>query len=400
MAEFYPLFFVLLASVLLSVLVRRIHVPWVVGLIVGGILVGPHSLNLIHVTPTVDFLAQIGLVFLMFMAGLETKMSNFQHFRGQLLFLSFINGIVPFAVGMGIALAFGFSMTVALLIGIVFVSSSIAVVIPSLEKFGLLHTRLGQSVIMTTVIQDVASLILLSIVLQSIDPVTALPLYIFYPLVAALLVALRFILPKVRTLFTIGVRGTKDLFQQEFRATFLILIGMVIGFELLGLHPIIAGFFAGLIFSDSIESETLKQKIHSIGYGVFVPTFFVLVGVQTNIATLTDVDGMVPLVAAIVGGSIAAKLISGWIGGLLVGFSSNQSLLFGISSVPQLSTTLAVALSAFSLGLIDEGLLTALVALSVITVMVSPTLINVFSAQMQRAVTRHARTIQHRENNS
>lgn len=385
MGEFYPLFVVLLASVLFSMLFRRLHMPWVVGLIIGGVLVGPHVFDIISVTPTVDFIAQIGLVFLMFMAGLETNLSSFQHFRGQLVFLSLINGLIPFAVGVGVTLLFGHSMTIALLMGIIFVSSSIAVVVPSLERFGLLHTRIGQSVVMTTVLQDIASLVLLSIVLQSLDPITQLPLYVFYPLLIVILIAFRFLLPRVRWLFTAGVRGTKDLFQQEFRATFVMLIGTVIVFELLGLHQIIAGFFAGLVFSDSIKSEELRRKIHTISYGIFVPTFFILIGVQTDITVLTHFQGVAPLIIAIVVGSVAAKLASGWLGGRLVGFDTNQSLLFGISSIPQLSTTLAVAFSAFSLGIIENNILTALVSLSVVTVMVSPTLMNIFSARIQKA---------------
>ncbi len=385
MEEFYSLFLVLFAGVVFSMIFRRVHVPWVVGLIIGGVLAGPYVFDVIEITPTVDFIAQIGLVFLMFMAGLETNLSSFKGFRGQLLFLSLINGAIPFAVGVGVTLFFGYSLTIALLIGIIFVSSSIAVVIPSLERFGLLHTRIGQSVVMTTVLQDIASLILLSIVLQSIDPVTNIPLYLFYPLLVVVLIAFRILLPKIRWLFTAGVRGTEDLFQQEFRSTFLIIVGTVIVFELLGLHHIIAGFFAGLVLSDSIVNPKLRENIHTVSYGIFVPVFFILIGVQTDITVFANFQGIAPLILAIVVASVLAKLVSGWVGGKLVGFDTNQSLLFGISSIPQLSTTLAVAFSAFSLGLIEENLLTAMVTLSVVTVMVSPTLMNIFSERIQRA---------------
>ena len=321
----------------------------------------------------------------MFMAGLETKFSSFNGFKKQLVFLSFINSVIPLVVGVLIALAFGYSMTIALLVGVIFVSSSIAVVIPSLEKFGILHTRLGQSVVMTTVLQDIASLIMLSMILQNLDPITKLPLYIFYPLLFFILITFKILLPKAKWLFTVGVNGTKDLFQQEFRSMFLLLIGTVVVFELLGLHPIIGGFFAGLVLADSVTNPTIKDKIHAISYGVFIPTFFVLIGAQTDISVFYQVVGILPLIIAIILGSVLSKLISGWIGGRMVGFDSKQSLLFGISSVPQLSTTLAVAFTAFTLGLIDEKLLTAMVTLSVVTTIVSPTLMNIFSGKMQKA---------------
>jgi Kef-type K+ transport system membrane component KefB len=388
MEEFYPFFLIIFAGVFFSVVFRRIHVPWVVGLIVGGIFIGPNALDILSITPTMSFIGQIGLIFLMFMAGLETELSDVHRDQKGLFWLSFVNGVVPLIIGLAIAFLFGYGYTSALLVGIIFVSSSIAVVIPSLEQHGLLHTRLGQSVVLTSVIQDVASLVMLSLLLQNISPVTKLPLYVFYPLVISILFLLRYILPKLISFFTKTINEEKDLFQQEFRVTFVILLGTVIAFELLGLHPIIAGFFAGFILSNSIKSEILKDKIRTISYGIFIPTFFISIGAQTDVSLLFESGGTMLLVLAIVLGSVLSKFLSGWIGGRMVGFSRDQALLFGISSVPQLSTTLAVAFTALSLGYIDQKLITAMVALSIATVIVSPVLMNILGARIKDAVAR------------
>jgi Kef-type K+ transport system membrane component KefB len=385
MAEFYPFFLIIFAGVFFSMVFRRMHFPWVVGLIVGGIIIGPNALGILEITPIAEFVGQIGLVFLMFMAGLETKFSNFKGFGKGLIWLSLINGLVPFLVGISIAHMFGYAILPALLVGIIFISSSIAVVLPSLERYGLLHTRLGQSVVMTTVIQDIASLVILSFVLQSVSPITRLPLYLFYPLVIVTLVVLKLIIPKISSFFAYALKGTTDMFQQEFRATFLILMGTVIAFELLGLHPITAGFFAGLILADSIKHQVLKDKIRTISYGIFIPTFFIIVGAETDIGILASSAATLTLVATIVVGSIASKLISGWVGGRMVGFDKNQSLLFAVTSVPQLSTTLAVAFAALSLGYIDQKLIAAMVTLSIVTVIVSPTLMNLLGEKIKLA---------------
>jgi len=385
MNEFYPFFLIIFAGVFFSVIFRRIHVPWVVGLILGGILIGPHALNILSITPTMEFIAQIGLIFLMFMAGLESRFTYFQGFQKKLLWISFVNGALPFFIGVGITLFLGYGWLSALLVGIVFISSSIAMVIPSLERYNILHTRLGQVVVMKSIIQDIGSLILLSIVLQNVDPVTPLPLYIFYPLVVLVLILLRLLLPLVHKFFTRSVAGTEDFFQQEFRAVFLILVGTVIAFELLGLHPIIAGFFAGLVLSGSITSDILKDKIRTISYGIFIPTFFVLIGLQTDITVFINGNNAITLILLIVGGSIISKFVSGWFGGVTSGFNKNESLLIGISSVPQLSTTLAVAFTGLSLGFIDQKLITAMIALSVVTVVVSPILMSVLGNKIQKA---------------
>jgi Kef-type K+ transport system membrane component KefB len=180
-------------------------------------------------------------------------------------------------------------------------------------------------------------------------------------------------------------KDSLNLFQQDFRFVFLILLGTVLAFDLLGLHPIIAGFFTGFVLSDSIKSKVLINKIHTISYGIFIPTFFVIIGAQANIGEIFNVPGAFLLVVTVIAGSVLSKFFSGWIAGKLVGFTSDQSLLFGISSIPQLSTTLAVASTALALGIIDEELITAMIALSIVTVLVSPTLMNIFSERIRKS---------------
>ena len=378
MENFLPFFLVLFAGIFFSVLFRRLHLPWVIVLILGGIIIGPHALGIFDPNPTVEFIGQIGLVFLMFMAGMETKLSIFREFKGGVFGLALINGAVPFLAGIGIGFLFGYGWIAVLLLGIVFVSSSIAVVIPSLQANKLLATRLGKSVVAATIIQDIASLVMLSVLLQILNPVTALPLPLFYILLFISLVALRWVLPKLRLFFSLSVRGTKDLFQQELRVIFAILIGTVISFEILGLHPIIAGFFAGLVLSGSIKSEILKEKLHTISYGLFIPTFFIIIGTKTNLGIFFESYSAALLIAAVVLGSLISKFVSGWIGGRIIGFTSSQSLLIGASTIPQLSTTLAVAFTAVDLGLLDQKLIAALVILSTITTFLGPLLMQVF----------------------
>ena len=384
MENLLPFFLILFAGIFFSALFRRLHLPWVIVLILGGIIIGPHALGIFEPNPTVEFIGQIGLVFLMFMAGMKTKLSIFKKFKGGVFGLAFINGTIPFLVGIGIGFLFGYGWIAALLLGIVFVSSSIAIVIPSLEANKLLRTRLGKSVVAATIIQDIASLVMLSVLLQILNPVTALPLPIFYILLFISLIALRWILPKLRLFFSLGVRGTKDLFQQELRVIFPIFIGTVISFELLGLHPIIAGFFAGLVLSGSIKSEILKEKLHTISYGLFIPTFFIIIGTKTNLGIFLESQSAALLIAAVVLGSLLSKFASGWIGGRIIGFTSSQSLLIGASTIPQLSTTLAVAFTAAALGLLNQELIVAMVILSTVTTFVGPLLMQMFSRRIMK----------------
>jgi Kef-type K+ transport system membrane component KefB len=382
MENFYPFFLIVFSGVFFSMLSIRTHIPWAVMLILGGVILGPNALGIASVDPTIDFIGQIGLVFLMFMAGLETKMSQFKEFQTKLLFLALFNGLVPFLAGFTIVLLLGYELITALIVGIIFISSSVAVVIPTLEVTGMIKNKLGQSVMITTVLQDIGSLVLLSLLLQLVSPVTEVPLYVFYPVLLGVLVALRLFIPRLRAWVMRMTTDAPDLFQLEFRSTFLMLIGTVIAFELLGLHPIVAGFFSGLVLADSIRSKVLKDKIKTISYGIFIPTFFIVVGLQTDLTVFADVGSVLTIMVLLVGGLVISKYVSGFVGARAVGFDSTEANFYAATSLPQLSTTLATAFVAFNLGLLDQALLTSLVILSVVTVLLSPLLMRRFATQL------------------
>jgi Kef-type K+ transport system membrane component KefB len=369
--EFLPFFLILLATVLFAAAFRRFHLPWVLALITAGVVVGPYGLEVAEVTPTLGFLSQIGLIFLMFMAGLETKFASFKKLKYDIGWLSALNSLIPLAAGIALGFWFDFSLTASLLIGIIFMSSSIAVIIPTLESLNLTHTKLGKSIVSSTVIEDVLSLILLSVLLQSVNPMTSLPLPSFYFLLALIMAGFAYGLPKIRALIP-RHRDQRDLFESEVRLIFALMIGVVVTFELLGLHPIIAGFFAGLVLSDSIKSEILIEKLRTMSYGIFIPVFFVVIGMETNIGILTESAGVLGLIATIVCVSVFTKFISGWVGGKIIGFKNKEASIIGLATIPQLSTSLAVVFTAVETGLLPEELIAAMVALSIVTTLIAP----------------------------
>jgi len=369
--ELLPFFLILLATVLFAAAFRKFHLPWVLALISAGIFIGPYGFDLAEVTPTMTFLSQIGLIFLMFMAGLETKFESFKKLKYDLGWLSALNSLIPLTAGVALGYWFGFSLTASLLIGIIFMSSSIAVIIPTLESLKLSNTKLGRSIVASTIIVDVVSLVFLSILLQSVNPVTALPLPSFYFLLALIMVGFAYGLPKIRALIP-HYRDEKDLFESEVRLIFALMIGVVVTFDLLGLHPIIAGFFAGLVLSNSIKSELLIDKLRTMSYGIFIPVFFVVIGMETNTSVFQESSGVLGLVAAVVGVSVLTKFVSGWIGGKIIGFNNKDSAIIGFSTIPQLSTTLAVVFTAVETGLLPPELITAMVILSIVTTLIAP----------------------------
>lgn len=375
MTETLSFFIVLFAALFFSEVFKRLHLPWVVALILGGIIIGPFGLGIFTSNTTIDFLAEIGLVFLMFMAGLETKLSSFHRLEKGKFTLPLLNGGLPFLVGLGLGIYFGLELKAALLLGIVFISSSVAIILPSLEANKLLKTRLGKSIIATTILEDIASLVLLSILFQTVSPLTNLPLPAFYALLLATLVALRWLIPRIRKFSLAKTEQERGLFQRELRTILAILIGTVVSFQLLGLHPIIAGFFAGFVLSESVTSKELKDKLRVLSYGLFIPIFFIVVGSKTDIGVFFETRSIAVFTVLLIAGSIASKFIAGMIAGKLNNFSLKEGALIGVATIPQLSTTLAIAFTGFKLEILSSELIAALVALTIVTTLISPLLI-------------------------
>jgi Kef-type K+ transport system membrane component KefB len=338
MVTLLPFFIILVAGILFSLLFARLDLPWVIAMIAAGIVIGPFGLGLFEPDTTLEFIGEVGLIFLMFMAGLETRLSSFREFGRGIVIISLLTSTIPAIGGFMIGQFFGLGLNTSLLLGIIFISSSIAVVLPSLESNGLLTTKLGRTTMASTVVNDVLSLLLLSVFLQTTQTITPIPLPLFYVGLILSLFSLRWAIPKIREIVRKhGRRG--NAFEKEVRTIVVILLGTVAFFEVLGLHPITAAFFAGLILSESIENPELKEKLHALSYGVFIPVFFVIVGTQTNLGVFVQTKGALLLTIAIVFLSVATKFASGFLGAAIAGFNSIKSILVGFAMVLSVVTT-------------------------------------------------------------
>lgn len=385
MPTFVSFFIILLVAVIFSQLFSRMRIPWVVTLIVGGIFIGPSGLDLFKFDTTIDFLAQIGLVFLMFMAGLESKFSDTKNVRSKIVLTTILVGLLPAIMGIGVGYYFKSEWPAAILIGIIFMSSAIALLIPQFQSQKIIDTDLGKIIVSSAIVMDAVSLILLSLFLQITNGVFSTWNLLFYPLILAILAILMFIVPKIRWLtFEEDYPEEQDLFEKELRFVILILIGFVVFFELIGLHAIIAGFFAGLVLSQSMKSRILKAKLHSIGYGFFVPVFFVVVGANTDISIFWSRGNprALFLVLSIITCLVVSKFVSGFLSGKFGGFKTKESLFLGFAVMPQLSTSLAVAFLGFGQGIIDRDILSSIVALTIVTSILAPIAISLIGKKL------------------
>jgi Kef-type K+ transport system membrane component KefB len=368
MAELFSFFLIIASGLLLSQTFERLHLPYVTALIVAGMLVGP-VFGLVEINPTIVFIGSIGIIFLMFIAGSEIKLKSFSNIGREVIILALLNGLIPFAVGTGIGLFFGFSIFTSLVLGIIFISSAIAVILPTLEANNMTATKVGELIISSTVLEDLASLLLLAVVLQSVAPKSVLPIPIYLVLIVLVIVILKKIVPALQKLFQHN-KVASDIFESDLRFVLSTLIATVLLFELIGMHAIIAGFVIGVILGDSMKGK-VEEKIRTVSYGIFIPTFFLIIGMQTDLGVFTD-NNAIPIAIVIVLGLFVAKIGSGMLAGKIIGLQKEEGLLIGVASTPQLSTTLAAAFAALELGLLNQTLIAALVILTIVTTFIAP----------------------------
>jgi Kef-type K+ transport system membrane component KefB len=378
MDGFSGFFLVLFMAVFVTVFARQLHIPWAVGLIAAGALVGPFGFDLLTIDTTHAMLAEIGLLFLLFMAGLETRLSSFTEYRGHIALYSVAQILVPALFAASIMLFFDLTIEAGIALTIVFISSSIAVILPALEAHGLMHTRIGKIIIDSVVLVDVLSLVALSMLIAHETGGALSPLPYIVALGAAL--AVRYAMPTI-TRFLMSAKEHASTTEQELRVAVVMLIGMSVLFDVLGLHFVIGGFIAGLLLSETISSKHLMGKIHTLGYGFFIPIFFVVVGAQTDLSMFfTDTTAshtpFMWITVTITLAAILSKLFAGYLAAMLDRGGSAVGYLAGAAGIPRLSTTLiAVYALTGSAGCLCAEVAAALVVMTIVTTILGPILL-------------------------
>lgn len=376
------LLLILSLGLIIPELFKKSRIPFITLIILAGAITGPYGLNYIQADETIGFFGFLGMAILMFMAGLETDITKIYSSKNKILLMSFLNSFIPFLFGLSIVRIFGYSWQVSILVGIIFISSSIAVITSFLRDNKSVSKDVSQLMLSSIMVTDIISLIALGLIFQSTSKITplSLPVYIII-LILSIILLFKFIPIITRKI----VR--KNFFQEygherRLRFIIVILIAVITYFSFLGAHPILASFLAGLSLSGVViyeKSEILKYKLNTIAYGVFIPVFFFVVGMDINLSLLRNFDITNVLMISLIFALIFSKIVSGYIAGRMIKLSKKDSYLFGSMSITQLTTTLAVVYAASSMGILDSVLVTSVVILAVITTIVGPVLSNYIS---------------------
>jgi Kef-type K+ transport system membrane component KefB len=354
------------------------NVPPIVTEIVAGILIGPQVLDIVRLSAPLEVFAQVGLVFLFFLAGLELSFdrTSERHMR--------IVGIA-FAVSLGLALAVALVFDAVDLVGaptlvaIMLAATSFGIVVAVLKDADQLRTGFGQLVLAGASIADFATVILLSLFFSNEGSgveSTVVLLILFAGLAASVGLVLAGARGSDRLRAAVG-RLQRTSAQVTVRLAFVLLVAFVLMADEFGLEVVLGAFLAGGILSlldrdNAVESSGLQAKLDGIGFGIFIPIFFVVSGVRLDLESLFSSIDTVVLVPA----TLVALLVVRGIPALLYRpfVDRRQAIAAGLMQATSLSFLVAASQIGVELGKLDEADAAGLVAGGVLSVLFFPAL--------------------------
>lgn len=360
------LFIILLAPVVL----QRIRIPGIIGLIISGIVIGPAGLNILGESLFVDVFSTIGLLYIMFIAGLELDLNEFRVNRNKSLVFGFLTFSIPLAVGFPVChYLLGFDLNASLLTSSMFATHTL-VTYPIVSKLNVSKNAAVAITVGGTILTDTAVLIILAVILGANDGGLTQEFWIRLGISLVLFSAFMFlVIPKIAKWFFRKLESEKHshyifVLSVVFFAAFLA--------EIAGLESIIGAFVAGLALNKLIpHSSALMNRIEFIGNSLFIPFFLISVGMIVDVAVIMSGPMALIIAGTLTVVAIFGKWLAAFISQIIFKFSKGQrKLIFGLSSA-HAAATLAVILVGYKAGIVDDNILNATVVIILVTCIVA-----------------------------
>lgn len=360
------LFIILLSPILL----RRLKIPGIIGLIISGVIIGPYGLNIIEQNSAVELFSTIGLIYIMFIAGLELDMNEFRATRNRSLLFGFFTFIIPLGIGFPVChYLLGYDFNASFLTSSMFATHTL-VAYPIVSRLGVSKNQAVAVTVGGTILTDTAVLLLLAVIMGNhqgdLDGRFWIRLVISLILFSVIMFM---VVPRISGWFFRKLESEKHshyiyVLSVVFFAAFLA--------EIAGVEPIIGAFMAGLSLNKLIpHSSALMNRIEFIGNSLFIPFFLISVGMLVDTSVILNGPG-----ALIVAGTLSVVALSGkWVAAFLTRLAFRYSrlqmnLIFGLSSA-HAAATLAVIMVGFRAGILDENILNGTIILILVTCIVA-----------------------------
>jgi Kef-type K+ transport system membrane component KefB len=370
-------------SVLVPPVVRRLGLPDLVGLLAAGVLVGPHALGWLNAdNATVQLLSDVGVIYLLFIAGLEIDLAEFARIRQRSFRFGLLTFALPMAGGLLLGLGFGYSLLSSVLLGSI-LSSHTPLGYPIVRSYGAVREESVVVAIGGTILTDIAALVVLALSVGlaggALTPLGVVALLLKVALYAALVVLLiqRLGRPLVRR----SANNDSQLFVLVLLAVFLAALAA----ELAGVEKIVGAFLAGLAVNAVLPEGRVKEQVIFVGGSLFIPVFFLDLGLLLDLPAFARTLAGSLFAVGLIATLIASKGLAAWCAGRLYRYRGPQVLTLWSLSLPQVAATLAATFVGFRAGLLDAQVVNSVLALMVVTATLGPALTSLAMRQLGEA---------------
>jgi Kef-type K+ transport system membrane component KefB len=370
----------LLLILFVPILFKKINLPGIVGLLLAGTFVGPKGFGIIEAAGVIDVLGKVGLLYLMFLAGLEINLDQFKKERRNTLVFGTLTFLIPQLSGTFIFYWLGYSLPASILIASMFASHTL-VAYPIISRLGLMKEKSIAAAVGGTILTDTAALLVLALVARSVDGDLTLTFWlILIGLFSIYLLVMFYLLPRLSFSFfqSIGENG---------RFTYVYVIGMMLisawMAEFIGVEAIVGAFIAGLAFNRLLSNKgPLKNRVEFFGDAFFIPLFLIYVGMLVDIEVLVsslDVWMIMGIMSLTV---IITKWIAAFASARILRFNNDQAwVIFGLTNA-QAAATLAAVFVGMEVGLIGEEILNGAIMMILVTCIIGPLVVEKYGLKL------------------
>ena len=394
---------ILLSAKMAGYLSIRIGQPSVLGELLVGILLGPSLINLLNLSfiehelaETVAKLGELGVLLLMFLAGLELHLGELRQNMRVAALAGLMGVIVPVLLGWGTGALFGFEQSSALFLGLTLGATSVSISAQTLIELKVLRSRVGLSLLGAAVFDDILIILLLSVflALQGGTGSTAGILLILVRMILFLMASVLFGLWALP--WIIRRISHLPISQGLLTISLVIMLAYGIASEAFGGMAAITGaFLAGLMLARTPERERIELGVHALAYGLFVPVFFVNIGLSINLREFQTEALLLTLAVTVV--AIAGKWIgSGW-GAKLGGLTTPEATQLGAGMISRGEVGLIVASVGIQNGLMTDMEFSAIVVMILVTTLVTPPILRGLFIHEKTKAAAHAAAMQENE---
>ncbi|GBG96414.1 cation:proton antiporter [Lactococcus termiticola] len=368
MNDIFQLTIILVASLFATVVSRKLKIPAVVGQMVVGVILAPSVLGWIHGGHTIETLSEIGVILLMFLAGLESDLTVLKKNLKASLLIASSGVLVPLFAFWGVAHLLGYGFSTAIFYGIVFAATSVSITVEVLQEYGKLGTRAGAIILGAAVVDDILAVVALSVFTSTKSGSGNLPLqFLLEALFLLFLVLVHKMIPRIWKWV-----DRLPIYAKNTTAAILICLILSLLAWASGMSAVIGAFFAGLAISQTEVSHRIEEYTSAIAYVIFIPVFFVSIALSVSFDSLIEHPWIILAFTLL---AIATKFLPAYISGRSVKLSNADSLLVGTGMVSRGEVALIVAQVGLASAVISDTVYSELVIVTILTTLIAPFLI-------------------------